>query len=824
MIKKDKTYVFETRDLLLETLALTHVSNDLTRLGGGVERRSTREDIPVVKDGLREGLATGGGTEVTGETEGLVDGQVGLDVEQRSTGTLLLSVDVTTTAGESTVDTTHGLLGHLDLDVEDGLEQSGLGQHGRGVQDTTSSGDDLTTTTVNGISVQGDIQDVEANGTHGLLSHGTLTGSPLETRDERVLDFVQVLDGLGLVDQQVGTGGVGTETPDLTGIGDIPAVLVSHETGTSLEVVTGGDLAGLDGERQVLTEGRSSEIQTVVLVGRLGEGGHARLGGDGLTVGDDRVRDTERDTGVVILEILQANLQVQFTGTGNDVLTGLGDESQDTRVGLGETLETFDQLGQVLGVLDLDGTLDDGGDGELHDLEVVGSLGGGKGTRLEQELVNTDQTDDVTGGDILDGFDETTHHENGTLDVLDEEVLLLAREVVGTLDADLQTGADGTGVDTTEGVETTLVGGGHHLGDVQHERSLGVTVTDTLSALVVLRTLVESLGTVVLGGDGRGQVDTDHLQHGVGGRQELAHDDLEESLTLELLLFVGELDFELVDQGADLIALVVVDGGEDLENGVQDELVERTLNTVLAGGGPLLGLGVEVVLAPQTLQHLLAVDTELLGVLDGELADGEGPAVETGTEGNGTLLGVDLDVTKGLVEVGGDDDVDGLDGTREGLVEVLLGDLQLEQGTVDLVDDQDGLDTLRQGLTQDGLGLDTDTRDTVDDDQGTVSDTESGRDLRREVNVTGRVDQVDQELRTVDLLRDFLEVLLIRELGIQRDGSRLDGDTPILFIGTGIHETSLTSFGSRNDTGTLDKRVREGRLSVVDCFSLAHIL
>lgn len=757
----------------------------------------------MVEDGLGEGLTTGSGTEVRGETEGLVDGQVGLDVEQRSTGTLLLGVDVTTTAGKDTVDTTHSLLGNLDLDVEDGLEDSGVGKHGRGVQGTTSSGDDLTTTTVDSISVQGHIKDVEADSTHGLLSNGTLTGSPLETRDDRVLDFVEVLDGLGLVDEQVGTVGVGTETPDLTGVGDIPLVLVSHETGTGLEVVTGSDLAVLNGEREVLTEGLSSEVETVVLVGRLGERSHAGLGGNSLTVGDDRVGDTEGNTSVVLLKILQANLKVQLTSTSNDVLTRLGDESQDTRVRLGQTLETFDQLGQILGVLDLDGTLDDGGDGELHDLEVVGSLGGGEGTRLEQELVNTNQTDDVTRRNILNGLDEATHHQDRTLDVLDEEVLLLARGVVRTLDADLQTRADSTRVDTTESVETTLVRGGNHLGDVKHERSLGVTVTDTKGALVVLGTLVQSLHTVLLGGDGRRKVDTDHLQHGIGGRQELAHDDLKESLAFEVLLVVGKLNLELLDESVDLITLVVVDGGEDLEDGVQDELVERTLTT-LGGVGPLLGLGVEVVVAPQTLKHLLAVDTELLGVLDGELADSESPAVETGTESNGTSLGVDLDITEGLVEVGGDDDVNGLDGTREGLVQVLLGLLKLEKSTVDLVDDKDGLDTLSQGLTQDSLGLHTDTRDTVDDDKGTISDTEGSSDLRREVNVTGRVDQVDQELRTVDLLGDFLQVLLIGELGVKGDGSRLDGDTPILLVRTGIHETSLTSLSSRDNTGTLD--------------------
>lgn len=225
--------------------------------------------------------------------------------------------------------------------------------------------------------------------------------------------------------------------------------------------------------------------------------------------------------------------------------------------------------------------------------------------------------------------------------------------------------------------------------------------------------------------------------------------------------------------------------------------------------------GIEITY-PQTLKHLLAVNTELLGVLDGELADGESPAVQTGTESNGTSVGVDLDITKDLVEVGGDDDVDRLNGTGEGLVQILLGDLQLEQSTVDLVDDQDGLDTLGQGLTQDSLGLDTDTGDTVDDDQGTISDTQGSGDLRREINVTGGVDQVDQELRAVDLLGDLLEILLVGELGVQGDGGGLDGNAAVLLVRTGVHETSLTSLGSRNDTGLLDHRVGEGGLSVID--------
>ena len=71
--------------------------------------------------------------------------------------------------------------------------------------------------------------------------------------------------------------------------------------------------------------------------------------------------------------------------------------------------------------------------------------------------------------------------------------------------------------------------------------------------------------------------------------------------------------------------------------------------------------------------------------------------------------------------------------------------------------------------------------------------------------MTGRVDQVDQEVVLGGGDGDVLEVLLVLELGVQGDGSRLDSDTTLLLVSSGIGETSLTSLSSRNDTGTLDK-------------------
>ena len=324
---------------------------------------------------------------------------------------------------------------------------------------------------------------------------------------------------------------------------------------------------------------------------------------------------------------------MKLTSTSDDMFTSLGDPGLDTWVRFSEAFETFNELGEIGSVLDFDGNLDDRGDGELHDLHVVGSLGSGEGTALEQELIDTDKADNVTGRTVFERLDVTTHHEDGTLDRLDKQVILLSGNVVGTLNTDLGAGTDGTGEDTSKCIETTLVGCGDHLGDVQDQRSLWVTVTDPNGGLVVHWTLVEGFNTVALSGSGGGKVYDNHLQERVTCRQELPHDDLQKGLTLEFLLFRRKFDFELLEHTEDVILLVVHDGIEYLEDGVQDEGVESTvegfstLNVALCG--PLLRGRVEVVVTPKFSHHLLLVDTELLGVTGGELAESERPSVET---------------------------------------------------------------------------------------------------------------------------------------------------------------------------------------------------
>ena len=75
------------------------------------------------------------------------------------------------------------------------------------------------------------------------------------------------------------------------------------------------------------------------------------------------------------------------------------------------------------------------------------------------------------------------------------QVLLLAGDEVGAHDPALLSSGDLAGEDTTEGVEASLVRCGHHLGDVHHQRRLGVAVLDAHAGNIVRGALVQQLGS-----------------------------------------------------------------------------------------------------------------------------------------------------------------------------------------------------------------------------------------------------------------------------------------------------------------------------------------
>ena len=73
-------------------------------------------------------------------------------------------------------------------------------------------------------------------------------------------------------------------------------------------------------------------------------------------------------------------------------------------------------------------------------------------------------------------------------------------------------------------------------------------------------------------------------------------------------------------------------------DGLQNVLGEATAATSLLLLAPFLIFGIVELIAPQPLHEFLLRNAKLVGVHLGELLEGEGPAVETRAEANGTLV------------------------------------------------------------------------------------------------------------------------------------------------------------------------------------------
>mmetsp|Transcript_8020 Transcript_8020/g.11512 ORF Transcript_8020/g.11512 Transcript_8020/m.11512 type:complete len:533 (-) Transcript_8020:258-1856(-) len=498
-----------------------------------------------------------------------------------------------------------------------------------------------------------------------------------------------------------------------------------------------------------------------MLVSRLGKSCLTGRSGTSFTERHNGIGNLNLSSHKILLKILKTDLKMEFSRGSNDMFTGFFGVTQNHRIGLGKTLHTLNKLGKIGRVLGLDGATDDGRHGELHGLNTVSIILGTDGTRLKEVLINTNKGTSVTGGDISDLLGITTHHNNGTLNILNPKFRLLAGNVVGSHDTNLLTGGDLSGEDTAESVETSLIRGGDHLRDVHTKRSAitGVTSTDGSGGLVIKRTIIEGINTVGLGLGGGRQVKHNHLQNSVSGRKPLLHNTLEKSLALEFLLLGFELNSDGLKHLVNLSGLFGHDGFEKSGDGGSNKLTESTFESSSPiTGNPLLTVGIEKPVTPKLGHHLFFRNAELSTVSLGKTLEGESPLMETRTEGNGSLGGVNLAITKSFVVVHSNNHVDGFDGTAESLVKLFSRKLKFEESTVNLVNHENGADTLTNGLTEDGLGLDTDTINSVDNNKSTISNTKGSSDFRGEINVTGGIDKVDKVrvFRNLNVGRGFL--------------------------------------------------------------------
>mmetsp|Transcript_7359 Transcript_7359/g.19091 ORF Transcript_7359/g.19091 Transcript_7359/m.19091 type:complete len:513 (-) Transcript_7359:103-1641(-) len=508
---------------------------------------------------------------------------------------------------------------------------------------------------------------------------------------------------------------------------------------------------------------------------------------------------------------------MELTSTSNNVLTGLLDGALYEGIGLRKPLETFDKLGEITSRLRLDSNTHDRGHGELHVLHRarIGVLIT-DGTGLGDELIYTDETNSVTARNGFHGFLSPSHHEDGSLNVLEEEIVLLARGVVRAEDLYLLASLDSTGEHTAEGNEPTLIGGGNHFGYVEHKRTAGVAVADSSSGGIIKRAFVQVLYTVLLGLGGGRKVKYNHFKESFMGRKPLLHDTLHKGLLAKLLILRIQLKLKLLKKGLKLGNLILHSKRNDLSDGLNNELHEGTGNITGVPPGPLLCGRVEPVVAPEALSHFVVINTKLLGVHTGKPLKGESPTVKTSRESDSTLLRSYLYISHEVISVGSDDDIGRLNMAGESLVHILALQLELEESTVELVDSDNGDNSLTKSLTKHGLSLHAHTLDAIDHNKGTVGDTESGSYFRGEINMTGGINQVNKEIVALRALGGLLLHLFLVPTEMERNTSGLDGNAPILLVFAGIHVTGISGVGRGNDTSCRHQRVSESRLSVID--------
>jgi hypothetical protein len=583
-----------------------------------------------------------------------------------------------------------------DFGHENWLKESGLRLDLASVHDSSGGWDDLTSTSMDRIVVKLGVHDVESAVSHLLITEDTFVGDILESTGERVLDISEILDTLGGITDDIGSATDWSVVPDLGS--DILVITEVIDEILDVGFVVQSRVRSAFSIKNSFTklnrEWLSCGPKSVLLVGGLGKAGHAGWLSDGFVVRDDWIVDDDFDTlGVEFSEILKTDLDVKITTTGDNVLSGgliLGDNDQWVR--LGKLSETFDELGKIGWHLGMNSDSDDWRDGVLHHSDVMGIFHVivDNGGLLLDDVINTDEGAGITAWNILDWLFFSAHHEDGSLDTLNVHVVLLSWFVLTTLDSDSHTGSDGTGEDSTEGSKPGEIFGWEHLGDEHAKFTIRLTGGDMLSDHISLGTFIKVLDSVFLGSSWGWELQHDHLKDRLGGVQPLLHDGFSElSTLLQLPLFFGKVDFKLRAKLLNLAKLTFEDGVGQLDDWLKDELAEGSLSwllllVVLFGGEDLLLLVVEPI-SPHHASEFFHFHAHSIGVFLGELGDSETPLVETGTESDGTFVGLTKKLSHVWDIVLRDNDIDGVDNLGQFLIHGLGIVLKFSEVTIHLV-------------------------------------------------------------------------------------------------------------------------------------------
>jgi len=652
---------------------------------------------------------------------------MGLHVNKWSTDNWLLVNNDTSSLSESLIDGSDAIIWALNLTKEDWLLESWGGSELTGVHGSSGGRNNLTSTSVDSIGVESDIMDIESDTSHVLVAHDTLFGGPLESSLHRVLDFVKELNSLSGINEYVSSTGVWSESPNLEGISLVPFILLRKSFSSLFSFLLWSNSLSLNLVSKFILHWDSLHENSVMLVWRFRKAHLGRFLSNCFLVGNDWVSDLDFTLSILLNEILKADLDVELTTTGNNMLTSLFSDTKNKWIRLRELLKTLYKLWKIGSVLDIDGNSYNGRYGELHDSDVVSSLIGGDGSLLKDVLINTNKTDGVTTWYIWDGFDFTSHHDDGSLDILDVKIGLASGSVVRSHDSDLLSGRNNSGENSTEGVESSLIVGGDHLGDEDHEWTILIAIKHGLTRWVINWSFIKIGRSVLLSLDWTWELEDDHFKKSLGSVNPLLEHILHEMLSGQFQLVSLEVDLKGADHLCNLLHLTIHGGSAESDNWLHHELNESSLEffTIirLVVVLPFLGSLIKVVVTPKLLHHLILSDTEFLGVNFSELGDGEGPSEEGRSEGASSSNWVNLQLIGHSLDLeSGDDDVNILNNSEEFLIHGFSVNLELEDTSIDLIDHENWSDLLSKSLSENGLGLHSSTLDVIDDNKGSISD------------------------------------------------------------------------------------------------------
>lgn len=133
-------------------------------------------------------------------------------------------------------------------------------------------------------------------------------------------------------------------------------------------------------------------------------------------------------------------------------------------------------------------------------------------------------------------------------------------------------------------------------------------------------------------------MDNHHLEEGISGVDPLGHDGLEEVLSGEGAVLLGELESDGVEHLVGGFHVSFHHSVGQLDDGFHDEGHEGTFHLLASSAEglltPALAFSVKVVVTPKALLQLGGLNLELSSVDVGESGAGEGPAFLSGTEGD----------------------------------------------------------------------------------------------------------------------------------------------------------------------------------------------